>query len=95
MRMSFAVLFVTIGVLIGLSLRTTRVNAQAQLTDYLPFTAGESVRISVDLPEGTIICKVSLVQHGFLGCASDEQRRRGARWINLRFVKDITPAERQ
>jgi hypothetical protein len=95
MRMSFAVLFVTIGVLIGLSVRTTRVDAQGQPTDWLPFTAGESVRISADLPEGTIICKVSQVQHGFVGCARDEQRRRGARWINLRFVKEIMPAERQ
>jgi hypothetical protein len=95
MRMSFAVLFVTIGVLIGLSIRTGLVNAQVQPADWLPFIAGESVRISADLPDGNIICRVSQVQHGFLGCARDDQRRRGARWINLRFVKEITPAERQ
>lgn len=95
MRMSFAVLFVIMGVLIGLSVRTTRVNAQAQPSDWLPFTRGESVRISADLPEGTFTCKVSQVQNGFLGCAPDDQRRRGDRWINLRFVKEITPAERQ
>ena len=95
MRMFFAVLFVTIGVLIGLCVRTTRVNAQAQPLVWLPFTPGESVRIFADLPDGNITCRVSQVQNGFLGCARDEQRRRGDRWINLRFVKEITPAERQ
>jgi hypothetical protein len=94
MRMSFAVLFVAVGVLVGLSVRPTRANAQAQPGVWLPFTPGQWVTISADLPDGRIICRVSQVQHGFVGCARDEQRRHGDRWVNLRFVKEITPAER-
>jgi hypothetical protein len=94
MRKALAALFVAIGVLIGFSYRTISVNAQAQRGDWLPFTSGETVRLSTDLPEGIIICKVSQVQNGFLGCGPDEQRRRPDRWINLRSVKEITPSER-
>jgi hypothetical protein len=50
--------------------------------------------MEVDLPGGVTVCKVTQVQNGFIGCARDEQQRRPEQWVNLRFVKIITPRER-
>jgi len=30
------------------------------------------------------------VINGFVGCAGEDTQRRSDRWINLRFVRDIT-----
>ena len=94
MRKSFAVLFLAIGALVGYSLTTVPVKAQASPNDSFPFNIGGSVRLSVDLPQGEITCQVIRVDNGFLGCAQDDQQRQSARWINLRYVKVITPRER-
>jgi len=93
-RKSFAVLFLAVGALVGYSLRTVPVKAQAQASDWLAFNIGETVRLSADLPQSEITCKVTRVENGFIGCAADDLQRQSARWINLRYVKTITPRER-
>jgi hypothetical protein len=90
MRRSFVVLLV-VGLLAAFSLRMVPATAQAP-ADWVPFNSGETVKLSVDLPEGVIVCKVSQVVNGFVGCARDERLRQSDRWINLRFIKEITPA---
>ena len=85
-----AVVFAAILVLVGYSFRAAPVSAQTA-GDWLPFTAGEVVRLEVDLPGGVFICKVTQVQNGFIGCARDDQQRQSEQWVNLRFVKVITP----
>lgn len=87
MRTIIAVVCVVIGILAGYSLRPAP--AQAQSLDWIPFTAGETVRLRVDMPPTVIACKVSQVHNGFLGCAAREQQPH--RWINLRFIQEITP----
>jgi hypothetical protein len=90
MRTFLSAVFAAILVLVGYSFRAGPVSAQAA-GDWLPFTAGEVVRLEVDLPGGLIACKVTQVQNGFIGCARDDQQRRPDQWVNLRFVKVITP----
>jgi hypothetical protein len=91
MRSFFAAVLVVVGFLAAYSLRTVPATAQAP-GDWVPFNSGETVKLSVDLPEGVIVCKTTQVVNGFLGCARDERLRQSDRWINLRFIKDITPA---
>jgi hypothetical protein len=92
MRMSFGVLLVAIGMLIGYAARATPLGAQV-LGNWVPFSAGETVRLSVDMPEGVITCKVTQVLNGFVGCTREDGLRRVDRWINLQFVKEITRRE--
>jgi hypothetical protein len=95
--MSMRALIVVVGLavlaIVGYSFRAVPVRAQTA-GDWLPFTAGEALRLDVDLPQGVLVCKVTQVQNGFIGCARDEQNKTPERWINLRFVKVITPRER-
>ena len=93
MRKSFAVLILAVGVLIGYTLHTVPVEAQVPPSEWFPFNIGESVTLFADLPQSVIQCKVTRVENGFIGCARDDQRQ-SAQWINLRFVKTITPRER-
>jgi hypothetical protein len=93
MRTFLAVVLVVVGMLVGYSLRTIPVSAQQPTGDWFAFNIGGTVRLSVDLPEGVRTCKVTQVSNGFIGCASEDQRQ-SARWINLRFVKEITPGQR-
>jgi len=93
-RKSFAVLLLAVGAVLGYSLHTVPVKAQAQRSDWFAFNIGETVRLSVDLPQGEISCKVTRVENGFIGCAGDDLQRQSARWVNLRYVKVITPRER-
>ena len=79
--------------LVRYSFRAVPVSAQTA-GDRLPFTAGETLRLEVDLPGSVIGCNVTQVQNGFIGCGRDDQQRRPDQWINLRFVKVITPRER-
>lgn len=88
MRTLLTAVFGAILVLVGYSFRAAPVSAQTA-GDWIPFTAGEVLRLEVDLPGGVFNCKVTQVQNGFIGCARDDQRLE--RWINLRFVKVITP----
>jgi hypothetical protein len=90
MRAFLAVVFIAIVGLAGYSSRAVPVSAQTA-GDWLPFTAGEVLRLEVDLPGGVFACQVTQVQNGFIGCARDEQQRRSEQWINLRYVKVITP----
>jgi hypothetical protein len=94
MRMFLACAFVAIVAMAGYAFRPVPVSAQSTPGDFLAFEYGRTVRLSVDLPEGVITCHVSQVQHGFIGCTGDDRFRRRDRWINLRFVKEITPIER-
>jgi hypothetical protein len=93
MRKSFAVLCVAVGIVIGYAAGAIPIGAQSVLGAWIPFAPGETVRLSVDLPEGSILCKVTQVQNGFVGCTREEVTRRIDRWINLRFVKEITRTE--
>lgn len=95
MRIVLLVLGLAAVLLIAHSFRAVPAIAQAPAGDWLPFTAGQTVRLAVDLPGGVVICKVTQVQNGFVGCARDEQRRQPTdQWINLRNVQTITPSER-
>ena len=90
MRTLLAAVFGAVLMLVGYSFRAVPASAQTA-SDWLPFTAGEVLRLEVDLPGGVFNCKVTQVQNGFIGCARDEQQRRSEQWVNLRFVKVITP----
>ena len=94
MRKSLAVLFLAVGALVGYSLHAVPVKAQAQASNWFAFNIGETVKLSADLPQSEITCKVTRVENGFIGCAGDDLQRQSARWINLRYVKVITPRER-
>ena len=93
MRMSFGVLLLAIGILIGYASRATPLGAQ-MLGSWLPFTPGENVRLSVETSEGVIACRVTQVVNGFIGCTREDGIRRVDRWINLQFVKEITRVDR-
>jgi len=93
-RKLVAVLLLAVGVLVGYWFHSVPVKAQVPSSDFFAFNIGGSVRLSVDLPESELTCKVTQVANGFVGCARDDQKRQAERWINLRFVKVITPLER-
>jgi len=93
-RKFVAVLFLAVGALVGYSSHPVPAKAQVPSSDFFAFNIGGSVRLSVDLPQGELTCKVTQVANGFVGCARDDQQRQAERWINLRFVKVITPLER-
>jgi hypothetical protein len=81
MRISAAALLVLVGMIAGYALRGAPVSAQSMLGSWLPL---------IDFPEGSTTCKVTQVINGFVGCAGEDTQRRSDRWINLRFVKDVT-----
>jgi hypothetical protein len=87
MRTIIAVLCLVVGVLVGQVLRPAP--TQAQSAGWFAFNIGETVRLSTELPQGVVICKVTQVQNGFVGCAASQQQP--DRWVNLRIVKEITP----
>ena len=90
-RIPAAALLVLVGMTAGYAMRGAPVSAQSMLGSWLPFTPGETVRFSmIEFPEGSVTCKVTQVINGFVGCAGEDTQRRNDRWINLRFVKDIT-----
>ena len=94
MRKSFAVLILAVGVLVGYALHTVPVEAQVPQSEWFAFNHGEWVTLLTDLPQSVISCKVTRVENGFMGCARDDQQRQSPQWVNLRFVKTITPRER-
>lgn len=87
MRTIIAVLCLVVGMLAGYSMRP--VPAHAQASDWLPFNAGETVRLHVTLPESVITCKVTQVRFEFVGCA--ERESSPPRWVNFRVINEITP----
>jgi hypothetical protein len=93
MRIVVSALGLAAVLLIAHSFRAAPANAQVA-ADFYPFTAGQTVVLSVDLPDGTRQCRVTGVVNGFIGCARDEQRRHSDQWINLRNVQTITRPER-
>jgi hypothetical protein len=94
MRIVLAALCLAATLLIAHSFRAP-IKAQVPTGDWLPFTAGQTVRLTVDLPGSVVHCKVTQVVNGFIGCAKDDQRRQPTdQWINLRNVQTITPSER-
>ena len=88
MRKSLAVVVFADGVLLGYGARTMPVSAQPRDAEFLPFNAGQTVRLKVDLPEGIRRCTVTQVLNGFIGCGGEGT---SPRWINLRNVQEITP----
>ena len=94
MRKSIAVPFLAVGAVVGYWFHTVPVKAQVPTSDFFAFNIGGSVRLSVDLPQSELTCKVTQVVNGFIGCARDDKTREAERSINLRFVKVITPLER-
>jgi hypothetical protein len=95
MRIVLSALGLAAVLLIAHSFRGVPAIAQAPGGDWVPFTAGQTLRLTVDLPGGVVNCKVTQVLNGFIGCARDDQRRQSTdQWINLRNVQTITPSER-
>ena len=95
MRIVLAGLCLAAVLLIAHSFRAAPVKAQAPAGEWVPFTAGQTVILTVDLPAGTVHCRVTQVVNGFIGCAKDERRRQPTdQWINLRNVQIIAPSER-
>jgi hypothetical protein len=88
MRKSLGLVLFAGGLLLGYGARTVPVSAQPQDAEFLPFNAGQTVRLKVDLPEGIRRCTVTQVQNGFIGCGGDGTTP--PRWINLRNVQEIT-----
>ena len=89
MQKSWLVVVLALGLSLGYALLPGR-PAAAQ-GEFQPFTAGETVRLTVEnFPGGTTItCRVGSVSNEFIHCVSDGQRR--ARAINLRYVQEIQP----
>ena len=90
MQKSWLVVVLALGLLLGYALLPGR-SAAAQ-GEFQPFTAGETVRLTVEnFPGGvtTITCKVGSLSNDFIHCVSDGQRRALA--INLRYVQEIQP----
>jgi len=95
LRIVLAALCIAATLLIAHSFRAVPIKAQVPTGDWVPFTAGQTVRLTVDLPGSVVHCKVIQVVNGFIGCAKDDQRRQPTdQWINLRNVQTITPSER-
>lgn len=91
MRKSLVILTFGIGVATGYAIRPTPTAAQA---NFAPFTHGQTVRLVVEnLPAGeiSVVCPVTGMAEGFIACAGDGGRRQ-PRWINIRYVQEITPA---
>ena len=90
MQKSRLVVVLALGLLLGYALLPGR-PAAAQ-GEFQPFTAGETVRLTVEnFPGGitTVTCRVGSVSNDFIHCVSDGQRR--ARAVNLRYVQEIQP----
>jgi hypothetical protein len=88
MRKPFLIVALGIGVAIGYAIRSTPAAAQ---TNFAPFTHGQSVRLVVEnFPAGAVTCVVTGVSQEFIACAGDGDRRQ-PRWVNLRYVQEITP----
>jgi hypothetical protein len=91
MRKSLAVVLLATGVAVGYVIHPIAATAQAP---FAPFTSGETVRLVVEnFSSGvtSITCTVTETNAaGFIGCAGDRQRQ--PRWVNLRYVQEITPA---
>jgi hypothetical protein len=91
MRKALVILALGVGLSIGYAIRPTPTAAQA---NFAPFTHGQSVRLVVEnFPAGvtSIICPVTGISEGFIACADDGDRRQ-PRWVNLRYVQEMTPA---
>lgn len=89
MRISWSVLILAAGMLIGYAVRPAPAVAQGE---FQPFAVGETVRLTVEnFPAGvgSITCKLASVSNDFIHCAGDGQRR--PRAVNLRYVQEITP----
>jgi hypothetical protein len=90
MRKPWIIVILAVGLVIGYALLRDR-PAAAQ-GEFQPFTAGETVRLTVEnFPGGitTITCKVASVSNDFIHCSNHTQRR--ARAVNLRYVQEIQP----
>ena len=89
MQKGLALVLVGTGALIGYTLRPIPASAQG---GFQPFTIGQSIRLYVhDFHSGTmsINCKVTGATTEFIGCEGEGERP--PRWVNVRFVQDITP----
>jgi hypothetical protein len=86
MRNCLSVLLIVCGVLVGIALRESSVDAQA---DWLPFITGESLVLVMEPGRRQVRCTVTQSDKNFLGCkGNDELGRRAESWYNLRFVEE-------
>ena len=88
-RTSWSVLLLAAGMLIGYVVRPVPAVAQG---DFQPFTVGQTIRLTVEgFPAGEtrITCNFVAVNHEFIQCGGDGQRR--PRAVNLRYVQEIAP----
>ena len=89
MHKGLALALLGAGALIGYTLRPVPTSAQG---GFQPFTIGQSVRLYVnDFRSATtsINCKITSATTEFIGCEGEGERL--ARWVNVRFVQEITP----
>ena len=88
MQKGLAFALVAAGALIGYTLRPVPTSAQ---TGFQPFAAGQKVRLFGKFSTGapSLNCTVTGLNTEFVACAADGQF--APRWVNLRFVEEITP----
>jgi hypothetical protein len=89
MHKGLALALVAAGAVIGYSFRPA--SASAQTAAFQPFMTGQSVQLFGTFGSGatSINCTVMSSTTEFIACAED--RGHPARWVNLRFVQEITP----
>jgi hypothetical protein len=89
MHKGFALALLATGGVLGYGLRPAPAIAQSAL--FQPFTAGQSVRLFGSFSAGgtSINCTVTSASTEFIACAGEGERP--PRWVNLRFVQEITP----
>ena len=89
MHKGLALALVAAGAVIGYTLRPASANAQT--ASFQPFTSGQQVRLFGTFSSGgtSIDCTVMSANTEFIACAGD--RAHPPRWVNLRFVQEITP----
>jgi len=89
MHKGVALALVASGAVIGYTFRPAP--ASAQTAAFQPFMAGQSVRLFGNFSSGgsSLNCTVTGANTDFISCAGEGERP--PRWVNLRFVQEITP----
>jgi hypothetical protein len=77
-------LCIVFGMLVGYTVRVVSERAPLE-SDHasLLFATGEVLTLSLNLPEGSVQCKVTGIKNEFIGCALGDGPDR---WFNLAFV---------
>jgi len=89
MHKGLALALLMTGAVLGYTFRPAPANAQT--ATFQPFTSGQAVRLFGNFSAGgtSINCTVTMANTEFVACAGEGERP--PRWVNLRFVQEITP----